>query len=398
MRMSLVANAVVAALIGFGGTIALVIEAAHRLNATPAELISWVVAVCFAQTIAGVALSFWHRIPVVIAWSTPGAALIAAAPPGADMHTGVGAFLLAAGLICVTAIVRPLTRLIEQIPPALGAAMLAGVLLHFILLAVASAQTQIVLVLSILAVFLVGRLLTPALAAIEALIAGILLSLALHLAAPMPASVVMSSLVYIEPRFDPATLVGIGLPLFLVTMASQNLPGAAVLRTQGYVPPMSSILGVTGAISMVGAVFGAHTVNLAALTAAMCTGPDTHPDMAKRWPAGVIFGLCFAVFGIFAAPLIGVLTAMPVELIRIVAGLALIGALGSALTAALASETDRFAALLTFAVTASGLTFAGIGAPFWGLLIGLLVLALQTFKSGVLAGPDAFEVAKKKAS
>ncbi len=381
MRPSLLANSVVAALVGFGGTIAIIIEAAHRLTATPEQLISWVVAVCFAQAVAGVALSVWLRIPVVIAWSTPGAALIAAAPAGIDMHQGAAAFLVAAVLIVLTALIRPLTKLIESIPPALGAAMLAGVLLHFILLAVGSAQTQLILTLSILAVFLLGRMITPALAAIEALIAGVLLSLWFGLAGPMPTSFVLSNVTYVEPQFDPAALIGLGVPLFLVTMASQNLPGAAVLRTMGYTPPMAPILGVTGLISMIAALFGSHTVNLAAITAAMCTGPDTHPDPAKRWPAGVIFGLSFAVFGLCAAPLIGVLTAMPVELIRVTAGLTLIGALSGALTSALAKEQDRIAAMTTFAVAASGITVAGIGAPFWALLLGLGVLGLDRLKS-----------------
>ena len=381
MRPSLVVNSVVAALVGFGGTIAIIIEAAHRLNATPGQLISWVAAVCFAQAVAGVVLSVWLRIPVVIAWSTPGAALIAAAPAGIDMQQGAAAFLVAAAHIVLTAAIRPLTKLIESIPPALGAAMLAGVLLHFILLAVGSAQTQLILTLCILAVFLLGRMITPTLAAIEALIAGVLLSLWFGLAGPMPMSFGISNVTFIEPRFDPAALIGLGVPLFLVTMASQNLPGAAVLRTMGYRPPMAPILGVTGAISMIAALFGAHTVNLAAITAAMCTGPDTHPDPAKRWPAGVIFGLSFAVFGLCAAPLIGVLTAMPVELIRVTAGLTLIGALSSALTSALAKEQDRFAAMTTFAVAASGITVAGIGAPFWALLLGLGVLGLDRLKS-----------------
>jgi len=297
------------------------------------------------------------------------------------MHQGAAAFLLAAGLIVLTALIRPLTRLIESIPPPLGAAMLAGVLLHFILLAVGSAQTQLVLTLSILAVFLLGRMITPTLAAIEALIVGVLLSLWFGLAGPMPTGFATSNLTYIEPHVDAASLIGLGVPLFLVTMASQNLPGAAVLRTMGYAPPMAPILGVTGLASMIAALFGSHTVNLAAITAAMCTGPDTHPDPAKRWPAGVIFGLCFAVFGLCAAPLIGVLTAMPVELIRVAAGLTLIGALSGALTSALAKDQDRFAAMATFAVSASGITLAGIGAPFWALLLGLGVLGLDRLKS-----------------
>lgn len=381
MRSSVIANATVAALVGFGGTVALIIEAAHRLNASPEQLISWVAGVCFAELVAGVLLSVWLRLPIVIAWSTPGAALIAAAPSGLDMHQGAAAFLLAAGLIVLTAIIRPLTKLIEAIPPALGAAMLAGVLLHFILLAVASVQTQSLLVLCILAAFLVGRLVTPTLAAIEALIVGVALSFGLHLAGPMPEVFELSRLTYIEPHFDAASLIGLGVPLYLVTMASQNLPGAAVLRTMGYAPPMTPILGITGLTSMVAALFGAHTVNLAAITAALCTGPDTHPDSEKRWPAGVIFALWFGVFAVFAAPLIGILTAMPVELIRVIAGLALIGALSGALTSALAKEQDRFAAMATFAVSASGITLAGIGAPFWALLLGLGVLGLDRLKA-----------------
>lgn len=380
MRLSLFANPVVAATVGFGGTIAVVVEAAHRLNATQAELVSWVAAICFAQAVAGLFLTVWHRIPIVIAWSTPGAALIAAVPAGTDIHAAIGAFLLSAALICLTAVIRPLTALIERIPVALGGAMLAGVLLHFILLAVASAQTATGLVLAIAAVFLIGRLLTPALAAIEALIAGVLFCIAFNLNAPLPAAFAWSSLIYVEPRLDPATLIGLGIPLFLVAMASQNLPGAAVLKTAGYTPPLTSIFGVTGLCSLITAPFGGHGVTLAAIIATMCTGPDTHPDPTKRWPAGVVFALCFALFGLFASMLIGVLTAMPPELIRAVAGLALIGSLGGALSSALVKDSDRFAAMLTFAVTASGVTFAGIGAPFWGLLAGLCVLGVDALR------------------
>ena len=199
----------------------------------------------------------------------------------------------------------------------------------------------------------------------------------------MPAAFAVSGLSYIEPHFDAATLLGLGLPLYLVTMASQNLPGAAVLRSMGYTPPMTPILAGTGLASMIGALFGGHTVNLAAIIAAMCTGPDTHPDATKRWPAGVIFALCFALFGTVAAPLIGLLTSMPAELVRVVAGLALIGSLSAALTSALNQEQDRFAAMATFAVSASGITLAGIGAPFWALLLGLAVLGLDRLKSNL---------------
>lgn len=377
MRLSVITTPAVAAVVGFGGTIAVVLEAAERVGATAAETSSWVAAICLAQAFAGLILTLWHRIPIIIAWSTPGAALIAASEAGIGMANAAGAFLLAGALIVLTAFVRPLGRLIEKIPAPLASALLAGVLLKFVLAAFTSAQSLPALVLPILAVFLITRLLMPTLAAIVALIAGFGLALLLGLAKPLAVTPALSTIVLVTPAFDPTVLIGLALPLYLVTMASQNLPGFAVLRSQGYPVPATSILATTGIGSMLSAFIGGHTTNLGAIVAALTTGPDTHPDKDQRWPAGVVFALFFALFAATGGMLIQVLAAMPPELITAVAGLALIAPLMGAVTGAVAEEPLRFPALLTLAVTASGLSFFNIGAPFWGLLAGLLMLGLE---------------------
>ena len=197
------------------------------------------------------------------------------------------------------------------------------------------------------------------------------------LAQPLASSLSLSSLTFIEPAWEPTALIGLGIPLFLVTMASQNLPGFAVLRAYGYTPPSRPILAVSGLASIVTAFFGAHTSNLAAISAAICTGPDTHPDPAKRWMVGPFYTLCYVIIAAFAAALIGLIAALPPELIRTVAGLALMGAFAGALSSALSDTSKIFPAVLTLAVTASGLTLFGIGSAFWGLAAGLLVLGLD---------------------
>ncbi|HYD99176.1 MAG TPA: benzoate/H(+) symporter BenE family transporter [Alphaproteobacteria bacterium] len=377
MRPSVVISAVVAAFVGFGGTLALIVAAARAVGADQAQTSSWVAALCLAMAGTSLYLSLRHRIPVITAWSTPGAALIAAADGTIRIEAAVGAFLLAAALILATAAFRPIGRLIERIPAPVAAAMLAGVLLRFVVAVFESAQGAPALVLPLVALFLVVRLLSPPAAVLAVLVAGGGLSFALGLAGPLPAGAGLSTLAPIVPAFEPAVLIGLGLPLYLVTMASQNLPGFAVLRTAGYPVPSRSILGATGLASLLTAPFGAHTSNLAAITAALCTGPDAHPDPAKRWQTGPVYALCYLVLAAFGASLVGIFAALPGALIATVAGLALIGPLMGAMAAALAGERDRFAAVLTLAVTASGLSLLGIGSAFWGLVAGVAALALD---------------------
>lgn len=375
MRPSIVISAVVAALVGFGGTLAIIVSAARATGADTAQVSSWVTGLCIAMLITSGPLSLRFRMPIVTAWSTPGAALVAASA-GIHLDAAIGAFLLAGALIVLTALFRPIGQAIQRIPASIAAAMLAGILLHFVLGLFEAAQAAPLLVLPLLLLFLVARLASPSAAILVVLVAGIALAAGLGLIGPMP-GLELSRIVLTPPAFEPAVLVGLGLPLYLVTMASQNLPGFAVLRASGYTPPSRPILAATGLASLLTAPLGAHTTCLAAITAAICTGPDTHPDPAKRWMTGPIYSLCYAVFALFGASLVGLFAALPGALVTAVAGMALIGALVGSLGSALASERERFAAVLTLAVTASGISLLGIGAAFWGLTAGLVAFGLD---------------------
>ncbi|HZH11614.1 MAG TPA: benzoate/H(+) symporter BenE family transporter [Microvirga sp.] len=376
MRLSIITSAVVAALVGFGSTIAIIIAAAQAVGADAAQTSSWVAALCLAMAGTSGYLSIRYRMPVVTAWSTPGAALIAASS-GMSIHAAIGCFLLAGLLIMLAALIKPFGQLIERIPTSIAAAMLAGVLIRFVMAVFESAQGAPGLVLPLVGLFLVVRLFNPALAVLAVLFVGLGIAFGGGLARPLSSDLSLSSLTFIAPAFEPAALIGLGIPLFLVTMASQNLPGFAVLRASGYMPPTRPILAVTGLASMITALFGAHTSNLAAISAAICTGPDTHPDPGKRWMVGPFYSLSYLIFAAFSAALIGLIAALPPELIKTVAGLALMGAFAGALGSALSEEGKRFPAVLTLAVTASGITLYGIGSAFWGLTAGLMTLGLD---------------------
>ena len=380
MRWSVVVSAAVAALVGLGGTLAILVAAAQAVGADAAETSSWVSSLCLATAVASFGLSLRHRIPIVTAWSTPGAALIASMPGQVGLSAAIGAFVFAGVLVLLTAAIRPLGTLIERIPGSIAGAMLAGILLRFVIAVFDSAETLPALVLPLLALFLVVRLFTAAGAVLAVLAAGIGLAYALGLAPPWPGGPALSTLVVTRPSFEVAALVGLGFPLFLVTMASQNLPGFAVLRAAGYAVPSRSILAVTGFVSLLTAPFGAHATNAAAITASICTGPDAHPDPAKRWLAGIAYGVCFALLAAFGTSLTSFFQAMPPALIVTVAGCALIAPLAGALGTAMAAPEERIAAGLTLAVTASGAGFLGIGSAFWGLAAGLVVLALSALK------------------
>ena len=382
MHLAPIVAALTAAVVGCGGSIAIVLAAADALHATTAETASWITALCWAIAASTAILSIRHRLPIITAWSTPGAALIAASGTGLTMSTAVGAFVVTALLIVLSSIATPVLRLIERIPTSVAAGMLAGVLLRLVMLPFEAIPSAPWLILPLLALFLVVRRLSPATAVIWVLILGAALSWQLGLTKPLPALEFAQPL-WIMPQFDLGTAIGLGLPLFLVTMASQNLAGFAVLRASGYeTVPARSILSVTGLVSLATAPLGAHTSNLAAISAAICTGPDAHPNPKLRWLTGPPYALCYVVFGLFGPSLVALFASLPPALIKTVAGVALAGplinALGTAFSpAASAPGNDRFAPGLAFAVTASGVTLFGIGAAFWGLLAGLIVVGLE---------------------
>jgi benzoate membrane transport protein len=377
MRLSIALSAIVAALVGFGGTLALIVSAAHAVGADASQAASWVTALCLAMALTSAYLSIRHRIPVITAWSTPGAALIASTAGSVRLDAAVGAFLLAGLLAAFTAAFRPIAALVERIPTPIAGAMLAGVLIRFVVAVFEHGQHAPALVLPLVGLFLVARLVSPAGAVLVALAAGLVMAWALGLTADLVLRPSLPQLIWTAPRLDAGVLIGLGVPLYLVTMASQNLPGFAVLRAAGYAPPARSILAVTGFASIVTAPFGAHATNLAAITASICTGPDVHPDPSKRWLTGPVYGLVYLALAAVAASCVTLIAAMPVALIATVAGVALIGPLANALSTAMSGTDLRLAATLTLAVTASGMTLAGIGSAFWGLTAGLIAAGLE---------------------
>ncbi|MER8508404.1 benzoate/H(+) symporter BenE family transporter [Mesorhizobium sp. M0199] len=378
MRISIPVSAFVAAIVGFGGTLAIVIAAAKAVGATQVETASWVTALCLAMAIESLWLSWRTKMPVITAWSTPGVALIAAST-GFSMGEAVGAFIVTGVLLVATGLFGPLTKLIARIPASVASGMLAGIVVTFAINAVKAVPVDPWLILPLVAVFFVIRLFNPALSVLLVLIGGGLAAFLTDRVGGLPAPE-LSSLTLVMPQFTAASIIGLALPLYLVTMASQNLSGLAVLRAAGYHPEPGPLIGVTGLFSLLTAPFGASTTNLAAISAAICTGPDVHPDPAERWKTGPFYALAYLVFALFGASLVAIFAVLPQSLIALVAGLALMAPLANALSIALKDEDERMAATVTFAVTASGLTLFGVGAAFWGLIAGLVVLFLEMLK------------------
>ncbi|QND58102.1 benzoate/H(+) symporter BenE family transporter [Mesorhizobium huakuii] len=378
MRLSIPISAFVAAIVGFGGTLAIVIAAAHAVGATQIQTASWVTTICLAMAIESLWLSWRTKMPVITAWSTPGLALMAAST-GFSIGEAVAAFIVTAILLIATGLFRPLTQLISRIPPSVASGMLAGIVVTFALNAVKTIPVDPWLILPLIAAFFLIRLFHPALSVLSVLIGGGLAAFLTGRVGGLPTPE-LSTLTLIAPDFTAKALIGLALPLYLVTMASQNLSGLAVLRAAGYHPEPGPLIGVTGLFSLLSAPFGGSTTNLAAISAAICTGPDVHPDPAERWKTGPFYALAYLIFAIFGASLVAIFAVLPQSLIVLVAGLALMASLANALAIALKDEADRMAATVTFVVTASGLTLFGVGAAFWGLIAGLVMLFLDRLK------------------
>jgi benzoate membrane transport protein len=369
-------SALIAALVGFGGTVALIVRAMQAMGADAGQVGSAVTALCLGIAVAGAALSIGTRMPVVLAWSTPGAALLAAGG-GLAWPVAVGAFVAAAALMCVLALVPALGRLAERIPASVAAAMLAGVLLPFCLQLFRALETDALLVCALLAVFVIARQRVPLYALLLVLVAGVAILVLRGDVAGIGHGPLVGGLAPVVPVLDWRAVVSVGVPLFLVTLVSQNLPGLVVLRSAGYAPPPRPLLLGTGLASLVLAPFGAHGINLAAITAAICTGSDAHPDAAGRWVVGVIYAGFYLVLALFSAPLVLFFLAMPAAAIAALTGIALIAPLTGAVEAMLVDQSQRDAAILTFAATASGASLLGVGSAFWGLLAGFAALAAK---------------------
>ena len=371
----------VTVLVGLTSSIAIVFQAAQSFGATPAQLSSWVWAIGIGVGLSCWLPSLWWRKPVVMAWSTPGAAVLATAgATGAfTMNEAIGAFVLCAALILLVGVTGWFERLMNRIPVAIASALLAGVLVRFGLDAFAAAQTNTWLVVLMLMTYLLGRRFAPRYAVMATLAVGVAIALAqgkIQWSAVQPG---LTFPVFTMPAFSLQAAISLALPLFVVTMASQNLPGVAVIRGTGYDLPVSKLITITGFASLVLAPFGGYALNLAAISAAICMGPEAHPDKARRYTAAVVAGVLYTLVGCFGVVIAGLLTAFPHELVVAIAGIALLGTIGSGLFTALQAEQYREAALITFLVTVSGVTIAGVGSAFWGVVAGSLALFVQHY-------------------
>ena len=371
----------VTVLVGLTSSIAIVFQAAQNFGATPAQVSSWVWSIGIGVGLCCWLPSLWWRKPVVMAWSTPGAAVLATAgATGAfTMNEAIGAFVLSAVLIILVGVTGWFERLMNRIPVAIASALLAGVLTRFGLDAFAAAQTNTWLVVTMLLAYLVGRRWLPRYAVMATLAAGIVVALAQHQINWSAVQPGLTFPVFTMPAFSLQAAISLALPLFVVTMASQNLPGVAVIRGTGYDLPISKLISITGLATLVLAPFGGYAINLAAITAAICMGPESHPDKARRYTAAVVCGVIYVLIGCFGVVIAGLLTAFPHELVVAIAGIALLGTIGNGLYMAMQSEQYREAALITFLVAVSGVAIAGIGSAFWGVVAGSLALFVQHY-------------------
>ena len=371
----------VAVLVGFTSSVAIVFQAAQAFGATPAHITSWMWALGLGMGLCSLVPSLLLRQPVMVAWSTPGAGVLASAGlvGGFSMAEAVGAFMACAALITLVGVTGWFERIMDRIPGEIAAALLAGVLARFGLEAFGAATTALPLVFWMLTTYLLVRRRAPRYAVVATLAVGVLY---VAWQGQMQWSAVQFELarpVFVAPQFSGAAFVSLALPLFVVTMASQNLPGVAVMRATGYALPVSRLLTMTGVATLVLAPFGAFALNFSAITAAICMGPEAHEDKARRYTAAAACGLIYIVIGLFGAVITGLLTAFPRELVVVIAGLALLGAVANGLATALHTEGRREAALITFLVTLSGVVVAGVGSAFWGVLAGSAALFVQQY-------------------
>lgn len=379
----------VAVLVGFTSSVAIVFQAAQSFGATPAQITSWIWALGLGMGLCSLVPSLLLRKPVMVAWSTPGAAVLATAGAAGSFSMGeaVGAFMVCSLLVILVGATRALERVADRIPMEIASALLAGVLARFGIQAFAAAQTALPLVLLMVGTYLVARRIAARYAVVVTLVVGILWVLITGQMAWSMEPVRLAMPVFVAPQWSVSAIVSLAIPLFVVTMASQNLPGMAVIRASGYELPVSRLITMTGWASLVLAPFGAFALNFSAITAAICMGPEAHEDRLKRYTAAASCGAIYIVIGLFGALVTGLLTSFPKELVVAIAGIALLSTIGNGLASALRDERHREPALITFLVTLSGITLMDIGSAFWGVVAGSLALFVQQYKQSRSALP-----------
>lgn len=361
----------VGVLVGFTSSVAIIFQAASIAGASPAEISSWIFALGLSLAITCICLSYYYKMPILAGWSTPGAALLVTCLNGMNLSEATGAFVIAAALTVIAGITGLFQRIMEHIPKSLTSAMLAGILLHFGMNVFTAMQTQSSLVISLLITYLIGKRFFPRYCIVSVLLVGICLASLqglfhldnLHLEQAKP--------IFTQPTISWKVLFSAGIPLFIVTMTSQNLPGVAILNSAGYKPPVSPVITFIGLVTLALAPFGCFSICLAAITGAICSGPEADNNPKSRYKATIFAGLCWLTIGLLGATVVALFFAFPNELILAVAGLALFSTIGSSLKTSLENETQREPAVIALLVSASGMSLFGIGSAFWGLMSGI---------------------------
>ncbi|WP_069864149.1 benzoate/H(+) symporter BenE family transporter [Pseudomonas citronellolis] len=362
----------VAMLTGYTSSLVLMFQAGQAAGLSNAQISSWIWALSIGMALTTIGLTLRYRTPIVIAWSTPGAALLISSLPGVPYSEAIGAFIVCAALITLCGVTGSFDRLMRQVPGSLASALLAGVLFRICIEICRAAEQQTLLVAAMFLSYLLAKRLSPRYAVFVALLVGVALAGALGLLNFSHFQLELAKPVWTTPSFSLAATISIGIPLFIVAMASQNMPGLAVLRADGYQVPASPLISSTGIASLLLAPFGSHGINLAAISAAICTGPEAHENPHKRYTAALWCGVFYGVAGIFGATLAALFAALPKALVLSIAALALLGSITNGLSNAMAEARQREAAMVTFLVTASGFTLFSVGSAFWGLVAGLV--------------------------
>ena len=372
MSASAIAAGLVAVLVSFGGTAVLMVQAGHAAGLDAARIGSWIGSLSLVLGLGGAFYSLRTGLPIVMAWSTPGAALLVTALAGVPFNEAIGAFVLAAALTLACGLFGWIDPILRRIPGEIAAAMLAGVLLNFGMGIFTHIGKQPVLVLTMCAAYLVCRRWAPRYAVLVVMAVAVAMAAGLGLMRVDQLDWRLTEFIWTTPAFSAQAAVSLGIPLFVVAMASQNLPGLAILQAAGYRPPASRLVAATGFLGLLAAPFGAHSVTMGAISAAICTGPEAHADPGKRYIAAATYGIGYVALSIVAGAVAVFFQALPAALLAALAGLALLGTIMGGMAAAMANPQRREAALITLLATASGFSFWGIGSAFWGLAAGLL--------------------------
>ncbi|NBA97286.1 benzoate/H(+) symporter BenE family transporter [Pseudomonas sp. R5(2019)] len=366
----------IAMMTGYTSSLVLMFQAGQAAGLTSAQISSWIWALSIGMAVCSIGLSLRYRTPITVAWSTPGAALLITSLGGVSYGEAIGAYITCAVLVVICGLTGSFERLVKRLPSSLAAALLAGILFKIGSEIFVAAQHRTVLVLGMFFTYLLTKRVSARYAVLAALLVGTALSGVLGLLDFSEFHLEVATPVWTTPSFSLAATISIGIPLFVVAMTSQNMPGIAVLRADGYNVPASPLISVTGFASLLLAPFGSHGINLAAISAAICTGPHAHEDQGKRYTAAVWCGIFYGVAGIFGATLAALFAALPKELVLSIAALALFGSIMNGLSVAMNEPKEREAALITFMVTASGFTLFSIGSAFWGIVAGILTLLI----------------------